>query len=479
MMNFFLNRAMGIGNSGVEHAEFYRAKRFEQAGLPYRFVFTDLVPELHVAMAKWHIKNQNVINMWEYFVLGDDYLKHGVTNAVSATSQMVIDDTNTNRKQDEITDSGIHIVRHFVKYPATKGDILIVSTARVELYNQVTGERRATFETIEDDHENHVILNIHLFNQNGRHLFFRNEVMLQRYFLTQLDAAFEGDSTFIIDRDEITEAALLNHRPEGAHIVEVIHADHLSDRDDPTHPLWNNYYEYMLTHLEAVDRVVVATELQRQDLLIDFPEDADKFVTIPVGGIRDQQALHTSDKRGVPLKLVSISRLADEKHIDFAIKAVTQLHDAGEAITLDVYGQGGEQQHLEDVIHAGHAEAYVQLKGQTHTPATIYPKYDAFISASYSEGFGLTYIEALNAMLPVITFKARFGALELIRDGENGFLQDFKRGDETYNVAQLVSGIKRLLAADYTTLHKNTQAGIDKYRDANIAKEWEALLHAL
>ncbi|EPC77684.1 glycosyltransferase, partial [Lacticaseibacillus paracasei subsp. paracasei Lpp71] len=39
--------------------------------------------------------------------------------------------------------------------------------------------------------------------------------------------------------------------------------------------------------LEA-DRVVVATELQRQDLLIDFPSGQKKFATIPVGGVADK-----------------------------------------------------------------------------------------------------------------------------------------------------------------------------------------------
>ena len=29
-MNFFVNKAMGIGNSGVEHAQFYRAACFDR-----------------------------------------------------------------------------------------------------------------------------------------------------------------------------------------------------------------------------------------------------------------------------------------------------------------------------------------------------------------------------------------------------------------------------------------------------------------
>ena len=34
-------------------------------------------------------------------------------------------------------------------------------------------------------------------------------------------------------------------------LIEIVHADHLSDRDVPRAPLWNNYYEYALTHFRA------------------------------------------------------------------------------------------------------------------------------------------------------------------------------------------------------------------------------------
>ncbi|GAA3612653.1 glycosyltransferase [Secundilactobacillus similis] len=478
-MNFFLNRAMGIGNSGVEHAQFYRANRFDQAQLPYRFVFTELIPELHEAMAKWQLTTQQVINMWEYFVFGDDYLTTGKTPTGTTRKLTVIDSTNTHRKRELVTSSGMRIVDHLVKYPAADRKMLLVGTARVELLDDTTGERRVMYDVYQDEHQNHRIRNIHLFNEQGAHRFFRNEVLLQRYFLNVLDQAFGGHSNFIIDRDENTEAALFNHQPTGSHLIEMIHADHLSDRNDPKHPLWNNYYEYLLTHLNRVDRVVVATELQRQDLLVDFPDDTEKFVTIPVGGIRDEVAEHATATLGKPLKLVSMSRLAAEKHLDLAIKAVAQVHDAGTPVELDIYGQGGELNKLTQVIKDCHASEYIRMMGHTNESAKIYPRYDAFISASYSEGFGLTYIEALNAMLPVITFAARFGALELIQDGKNGFLQPFKRDDNDGNVAQLVTGINRLLAADYSALHAETRASIQNYRDHVIADQWKELMHAL
>jgi glycosyltransferase involved in cell wall biosynthesis len=222
----------------------------------------------------------------------------------------------------------------------------------------------------------------------------------------------------------------------------------------------------------------VATELQRQDLLKDFPNAADKIVTIPVGGVRDAEPALNHAKH-TPLKLVTASRLAAEKHIDLIVRAVAKLNAENIPVTLDIFGQGEMHDKLEKTIEETKSQDTVTLKGLSNNLAEEYPQYDVFVSASYSEGFGLTYIEALNAALPVVTFNARFGAQELIKDGDNGFLQDFKRDDEDYNVTQLVAGIKRLLAEDYGQLQEHTRASVKDYQDHVIADKWGALINEL
>ncbi|ERL64519.1 glycosyltransferase [Schleiferilactobacillus shenzhenensis] len=481
-MIFFLNGAIGMGNSGIEHAQFYRAKRFAQAGLPYRLVYVDLIPELRPAMKQWHLSNQSVLNMWEYFVLGDDYLQHGVTRTFPAKKdRLLIDAANTHRLSESFTTAGLHMVNHLVKYPDQhkQTSILLVSTGRTELFNMATGERRAAFEYVDDPHAKFQIRNIHLFNQNGRHLFFTNEVQLRRYFFQVLDTAFTAHpNVFLIDRGEKAEESLFNNDLPDAKKIEVIHADHLSNRDDPKHPLWNNYYEYLLTHLDQVEKVIVATNLQRLDLLKDFPQAQTKFVTIPVGGISDTPpaTLHAKHQ---PLRLVTASRLAAEKHVDLIIRAVAQLNASGLPVTFDVYGQGEMQDTLEKTIKDTKMGPFVHLKGLSNDLADQYPHYDAFVSASYSEGFGLTYIEALSAALPVVTFNARFGAQELIHDGVNGFVAPFKREDADFNVNQLANGIRRLAAVDYDQLQKQTRADLGQYQDHVIAEKWRALIDAL
>lgn len=480
-MNFFVNEAMGIGNSGIEHAQFYRAKLFKSVNIPYRFLFMSLVPNIHEAMNKWHLTTDEVINMWEYFVFEDDSLENKIQADYKATQTTVIDRTNTNRARYTLTSSGMYIVEHIVKYKRAD-NTLVVAVSRKELYDFRTNDLKVSYEYVQDRRHGSVVANIHLFSFKGKHLFFRNMVELRHFFFVKMDEYFNGNSLFLLDRGEDSEAALFYHKIPNMKIIDVIHADQLADRDDPQNPLWNNYYEYLLTHMERVDKVVVATKLQRKDMLIDFPTLNNKICTIPVGGIRDQSFVPKSepDINPNPFKMISLSRLSPEKHIDLAIRAVCGVHNVGRNITLDIYGLGEEAVKLQKIIDKNNANSYIKLKGLTNEPEKVYPKYNAFISASFSEGFGLTYIEALNASLPVVTFNARFGAPELIRDGVNGYLEEFKRDDEEYNIRNLVEGILRIMGKDnYQKLRQNTIKSVCGYQDKYIAKEWEKLINAL
>lgn len=483
-MNFFINQAMGIGNSGVEHAQFYRAERFDQAGLPYRYIFLNFVPELHKAIDHWKLRDDQVINLWEYLVLGEDYLKTGLKERQEPVNgDTVVDRTNTHRKREGVTDSGIRYVQHMVKGPNKhdpENQILQVSNYRVELFNEATGERRVMYEIIDDPHRKAVVSNIHLFNENGEHLFFRNLNGLHRMFFEKLDAAFNEHSTFIIDRGEFADDVLMEKRIPNSKIVYIVHADQLANRDDPKYPLWNDHYEYMLEHVDAVDAIVTATKIQRDDILVDFPDAADKVIAIPVGGVRDDAPAIEDAEMHTPIRFITASRLAAEKHVDIAVKAVAKLHDKlGVDVIFDIYGQGEKKDTIEQAIKDSNAEDYITMKGLSNDLVNIYPKYDAFISTSFSEGFGLTYIEALNAALPVVTFDARFGAQELVQDGVNGFLMPFKRDDEAYDVDQIELGLEKLLDADYATLKQNTQKSVEPFQDHVTAAKWKELIDEL
>ena len=80
----------------------------------------------------------------------------------------------------------------------------------------------------------------------------------------------------------------------------------------------------------------------------------------------------------------------------------------------------------------------VHLTGWVKTPASLLSALDVFVSASHTESFGLTIVEAMASGTPVVA-TATAGAREIIEDGETGLLVPVRDG------AALVYAITKLL----------------------------------
>ena len=105
--------------------------------------------------------------------------------------------------------------------------------------------------------------------------------------------------------------------------------------------LWNNYYDYQFTNADKVDFFIVSTDRQRevlQEQFAKYTQHRPKIVTIPVGSI---DALTESSQGRKPFSLITASRLAKEKHIDWLVKAVIEARKEIPELTFDIYGSGG------------------------------------------------------------------------------------------------------------------------------------------
>ena len=73
----------------------------------------------------------------------------------------------------------------------------------------------------------------------------------------------------------------------------------------------------------------------------------------------------------------------------------------------------------------------------------VYSKYELFASASQSEGFGLTLMEAVGSGLGMIGFNVNYGNPTFIRNGENGYLmsENVESADEEEKINELTSYI--------------------------------------
>ena len=171
------------------------------------------------------------------------------------------------------------------------------------------------------------------------------------------------------------------------------------------------------------------------------------------------------------------SRLAAEKHIDWVIEAVVKAHETIPQLALDIYGKGGEEQKLRDLIKKHEAEDYIFLRGQQKLKE-IYQDYELYLAGSMSEGFGLTLMEAVGGGLPIIGFDVRYGNPTFIDEGKNGYLipvDDHTSPRE--KVEALTDRLIRLFTeADLESFHEHSYEKAKGFLTKEVELRWKNIV---
>lgn len=480
-MNFFLNKGMGHGNSGVEHAQFYRAELFNRKNIPFKIVFNNFLPELHKHAKEWNLRENQLIGIYDYFLADnpDDYLENGLNSINQFSEEILSDQTNTQRIITRQSTGNYKVEIQRVKNYSEERKILIVSDSRVILSSGESGnQHKVSWSYRSFNSRESVPATFFIENFKGQNYRFNTFEEFNNFFIVQLIKFFGEESVFMVDRGNENEEALVTIRERYPKIglVDVIHAAHLSSVEN-NHYLWNNHYQFMFENIDSFNKVVVSTKLQRDQIIADLGSQyQDKIVAIPVGGV--PAAANPKKWNGQVIKFVTASRLHSEKHISHIIRAIAILRNKNLNAELYIYGAGADLPVLKKLIGELQLDKYVKLMGLSQQMIKDLADYDAFVSASYSEGFGLTYIEAIANGLPIASYANLYGAQELIENGVNGFLAEFERTEESDAVEKNIEKLSQAMANIFESVDRYQQlskgaAELSKvYTDASIADQW-------
>ena len=181
-------------------------------------------------------------------------------------------------------------------------------------------------------------------------------------------------------------------------------------------------YDDMCNRMDAVAVVSQSSKKMLQDRL---PEQADKLVCIPnmVDAEAIRQKAVNSPYSDDTLHIVSVGRLAQEKHFENIIPAAKALRETGIDFTWHIVGDGSEHARLESLIAEGGLKNRVILEGSKSNPYPYMKYADLFVHPSYVESQGLTVLEAMALGVPCVVTKSR-GPCEFIEDGINGLLTE-------------------------------------------------------
>lgn len=174
-----------------------------------------------------------------------------------------------------------------------------------------------------------------------------------------------------------------------------------------------------------MDAVAVVSQSCKEMLQGQLPELADKLVCIPnmldAGAIGQKAA--NSPYTGDMLHIVSVGRLAPEKHFENIIPVAKALRDMSVDFVWHIVGEGPERSKLEALIAESGLKNHVILEGSKSNPYPYMKYADLFVHPSYVESQGLTVLEAMALGIPCVVTKS-LGPCEFIEDGVNGLLTE-------------------------------------------------------
>ena len=441
MTIYNINLGLGWASSGVEYAQAYRAGVFRKLNLSSKFIFTDMIlaDNIQHLTANIGFDDDQVIWLYNHFtdikiaptsVTVDDVLayfegieerreKNGKVLRIFFSDEdkfitcYLVDEKKDLVQHVEYVFAGNLVCKDYFSYTRYCTEYFAPKDNVATLYQR-------TFYNEDGTSAYDMFI-----NQGTEEVYrFKDRILygkpaLIRYFMKTL--RLSKSDLVILDR-ETGIGQVVFEEAQAAHLAVVVHAEHYSENaTNEDYILWNNYYDYQFTNADKVDLFIVSTDRQKEVLEQQFAHyttHVPKIVTIPVGSVDELTKPQESRK---PFSLITASRLAKEKHIDWLVKAVIEAHKELPELTFDIYGSGGEDSLLREIIANHQAEDYIQLKGHAEL-SQIYSRYEVYLTASTSEGFGLTLMEAISSGLPLIGFDVPYGNQTFIEDGKNGYL---------------------------------------------------------
>lgn len=121
------------------------------------------------------------------------------------------------------------------------------------------------------------------------------------------------------------------------------------------------------------------------------------------------------------------SRITDRKGLNYLVAATLLLVGKYPQLLLKIMGDGNAREKLEQQVKNAKLEKHVRFVGRIPHEEVVpyYQEASVFVFPSLNEGMSNAMLEALSCGLPIISTNTG-GASELVRDGENGFIINFK-----------------------------------------------------
>lgn len=200
-------------------------------------------------------------------------------------------------------------------------------------------------------------------------------------------------------------------------------------------------------------RKYYSIRIQQNGVIIPNPVKVDQF--------RDSNPKH---------KIVSVGRLEPQKNRRLLIEAFSDVYKKYPEYTLDIYGEGSQENELKQLILELGLNNSVVLHGNVNDVHRQIADAEMFVLSSDYEGLSNALLEAMMMGLPCITTDCA-GAAEAVENGVDGIIIPIRdRNKMTEAMEKLISdaSLRKQFSEKAVEHSKQFQVG-------NVIAQWEQL----
>jgi len=226
--------------------------------------------------------------------------------------------------------------------------------------------------------------------------------------------------------------------------------------------------------LNRADRIV-AQSTNTRDNAVRYYSPNKEVGIIPLA-FHPPEKIHTS-RKALKLEddvfyLITVGRLIKRKSIDTLLLALAEIKDKN--IKLLIAGDGPEKEHLEGIVQKNNLESRVRFLGYiTDDDKFRYLSVsDLFVLTSLHEGFGIVFMEAMHAGLPIVATN-HGGQVDLLKQDENALLINVGDAHACSSAIMKFKKDKSL----YKKCSINNKKRISEYYADKVAMEYIKIFH--
>ncbi|TSC73175.1 MAG: Glycosyltransferase [Parcubacteria group bacterium Gr01-1014_38] len=235
-------------------------------------------------------------------------------------------------------------------------------------------------------------------------------------------------------------------------------------------PVVRAVVRWVIRHADAV--TAISEDTKRRAIL--YHRAPNNLAVIPLGLVPPAVLPPVTASHGAPWRLVTVGRLIPRKAHKDLLEALALLKRKD--VHLHVMGDGPLLHPLEGTAERLGVRPQVTFEGAVTEDRKwqLLRAADLFVSASLHEGFGIVFLEAMYAGLPIVCTD-QGGQTDILRAGENALFTPPQRSD------QLASALRVLLAdADLRKRFAETNRhAMQSFLIRDIADRYEALFARL